>query len=288
MHGRWADGRTYEDRGRFNGGMNTTSPGLDGSRCGGHSCSRAASANGRSRSALPKTAPHARPPPCYGDYRAGPRRAPRRPLPPARAAQCTIILTRATALETIRDGITYPTTVKQAGRIVAFTVGLSASPAAGARASATSSSSTTSTAARPSSRSPCCAGGRQEAAPVEGRRREPAVPRPALSGRGGPVPADDHAPGPARRRDRAVHADLGAGALDRPLDKAVRLPPEPQVQLPASAGRLAGRRLTIGALARYSCDYPGTRVEYSATEVTSPATPRTTCTRGGSWHGRKR
>jgi hypothetical protein len=38
---------------------------------------------------------------------------------------CTIILTRSTALETLRDGSAYPGTVKQAGRIVAFTVGLS-------------------------------------------------------------------------------------------------------------------------------------------------------------------
>ena len=41
------------------------------------------------------------------------------------AAQCTIILTQVTALETLRDGAAYPTTVKQAGRITAFTVGLS-------------------------------------------------------------------------------------------------------------------------------------------------------------------
>jgi hypothetical protein len=40
-------------------------------------------------------------------------------------ANCTIILTRTTALETLRDGVAYPTTVKTAGRIVAFTVGLS-------------------------------------------------------------------------------------------------------------------------------------------------------------------
>jgi hypothetical protein len=40
-------------------------------------------------------------------------------------SNCTIILTRATALETLRDGTAYPHTVKQAGRIVAFTVGLS-------------------------------------------------------------------------------------------------------------------------------------------------------------------
>lgn len=40
-------------------------------------------------------------------------------------ANCTIILTRVTAVETLRDGLAYPTTVKQAGRVVAFTVGLS-------------------------------------------------------------------------------------------------------------------------------------------------------------------
>lgn len=41
------------------------------------------------------------------------------------SAQCTIILTRVTGLETIRDGVAYPTMAKQAGRITSFTVGLS-------------------------------------------------------------------------------------------------------------------------------------------------------------------
>jgi hypothetical protein len=45
--------------------------------------------------------------------------------PNVSSAQCTIVLTRVTALETIRDGVTYPTRVTKAGRIVAFTVGLS-------------------------------------------------------------------------------------------------------------------------------------------------------------------
>src|SRR5947209_4389067 len=40
-------------------------------------------------------------------------------------ANCTIILTRVTAMETLRDAVAYPTTVKHSGRIVAFTVGLS-------------------------------------------------------------------------------------------------------------------------------------------------------------------
>jgi hypothetical protein len=45
--------------------------------------------------------------------------------PNVSSAQCTIVLTRITALETLRDGVAYPTKVTKAGRIVAFTVGLS-------------------------------------------------------------------------------------------------------------------------------------------------------------------
>jgi hypothetical protein len=37
---------------------------------------------------------------------------------------CTIIMTRSTGLETIRDSIAYPTTIKQAGYLVAWSVGL--------------------------------------------------------------------------------------------------------------------------------------------------------------------
>src|ERR1700685_111537 len=44
--------------------------------------------------------------------------------PVCATSACQIVLTRATALETLRDGIAYPTTVKTAGEIVAFTVGL--------------------------------------------------------------------------------------------------------------------------------------------------------------------
>jgi hypothetical protein len=39
-------------------------------------------------------------------------------------SQCTIILTETTALETASDGVFYPTTVKTAGRIVGYTLGL--------------------------------------------------------------------------------------------------------------------------------------------------------------------
>ncbi len=43
-------------------------------------------------------------------------------VPPS---QCFIILTRTTAIQTVTDGVSYPTTAKRDGWIVAFTVGLS-------------------------------------------------------------------------------------------------------------------------------------------------------------------
>src|SRR5258708_37374737 len=45
--------------------------------------------------------------------------------PNVSSANCTIVLTRVTALETLRDGISYPTKVTKAGRITRLTVWLS-------------------------------------------------------------------------------------------------------------------------------------------------------------------
>ena len=39
---------------------------------------------------------------------------------------CTIVLTQVTAMATVRDGVTYPSTVKKAGVLVAFSIGVSA------------------------------------------------------------------------------------------------------------------------------------------------------------------
>jgi hypothetical protein len=45
--------------------------------------------------------------------------------PGLKPVDCKLVLTRDTALATIRDGVSYPTRVNKAGRIVAFSVGLS-------------------------------------------------------------------------------------------------------------------------------------------------------------------
>lgn len=45
--------------------------------------------------------------------------------PPGPAANCKIVLDELTAIETVRDGTKYPTTVKKSGWLVAWTIGLS-------------------------------------------------------------------------------------------------------------------------------------------------------------------
>jgi hypothetical protein len=63
-----------------------------------------------------------------GTFELGATRTPLvAPVCPANvsSSNCTIILTRVTALETTRDGVSYPTRVKKAGTITDFTVGLS-------------------------------------------------------------------------------------------------------------------------------------------------------------------
>ncbi|HZU60929.1 MAG TPA: hypothetical protein VE983_08180 [Solirubrobacteraceae bacterium] len=59
-----------------------------------------------------------------GDQTATPLVAPTCPAG-VNPSQCTIVLTRVTALATFTDGTYLPTMVTKAGRIVAFTVGLS-------------------------------------------------------------------------------------------------------------------------------------------------------------------
>jgi len=185
-------------------------------------------------------------------------------------ANCTIILTQSTALETVRDGIASPTVVKQAGQIVAFTVGLSA----------LSSNRTT-------SRTDIhyldqTYGGTTRAAVTVLRRT-----------------------GAASLRRWTVIAESPMIHLQPYLGQVVQIPLAttlpvlpgdtialttstwvPVLSIDVSRTRFAYRQsrssncnnpattsqaqLRPGVSTQYVCNYPGTRVEYSATEVTSP------------------
>jgi hypothetical protein len=185
-------------------------------------------------------------------------------------ANCTIILTRATALESIRDGIAYPTTVKKAGRIVAFTVGLSRL------------SSNATTARNDISFLDHTYGGTTQVAltvlqPVGNksqRRWRVAATSPVfhLQPYLGQVPQI-----PLQTTLPVVRGEVIA--LTTPTWAPVLVIGQSSSRFAYRQSRSANcnnpptnsqAQLNIRQSAFYKCDYPGTRVEYSATEVTNP------------------
>jgi hypothetical protein len=191
-------------------------------------------------------------------------------------ANCTIVLTGVTALATVRDGHAYPTTVTQPGYIVAFTLGLSglSTDRAAARNDIHLLNSNY--------------GG--------ATRARITVLKPV---------------GKARLRTWAVTAQSPIFRLQPYLGQVVQFPlpvalpvtrgetvaltvptwaPVLSISLPTKKfayrqSRLASTICTspsitdqtqsrIGKTAIYGCNYPGTRVEYSATEVTTPPIPK--------------
>jgi hypothetical protein len=189
-------------------------------------------------------------------------------------AQCTIILTRATALETIRDGVDYPTTVKKAGRIVGFSVGLSAL------------SSDRSTRLSDIKFLDHQYGGTTQLALT--------VLKPV---------------GKKKLREWKVVGESTIFHVQPYLGEVIQLPlttslpvtrgdtialttptwaPVLSIDLPASKFAYRQSRKTscsnpptnsaaqlrVGRTTKYICDYPGTRVEYTATEITTPPYPK--------------
>lgn len=189
--------------------------------------------------------------------------------PGVSAANCRIVLTQVTALETIRDGIGYPTTVKKPGSVVAFTIGLSRL------------SSDKTTAHNDVHFLDQTYGGTTRASIT--------VLRPS---------------GPKTARRWTVVGQSAVFHLQPYLGQVVQFPlptslpvqkgdvvgltiptwaPVLSIQQPAAKFAYRQSRSSncatpptsiqaqnVKQTATYNCNYPGTRVEYSATEVTSP------------------
>jgi len=191
--------------------------------------------------------------------------------PGVSSAQCTIILTRVTALETVRDGLAYPTKVKQAGRITDFTVGLS------------------------------------QLSSNKATQKSYIHYLDATYGGTTQVAITVLAPGGGKKsqfRWRVVaespvyHVEPYLGSVVQiPLDTSLEVMPgdviglttptwAPVLTIDINSKKFAYRQsrtsnctsppattqaqLTSNQTAGYTCDYPGTRVEYSATEVLYP------------------
>ncbi len=186
------------------------------------------------------------------------------------ASDCTIILTRATALETIRDNVAYPSTVKQAGRIVAFTVGLS------------SLSTNATTAQNDISYLDSHYGGDAQVEltvlKLVGKKNlrtwqvvesSPLVDVQTYLGQIAEFPLTTSLP-VTRGETIALTTPTWAPVLSIDLSTdhfAYRQSRSRNCNSPPSTTQA---QTQVGQSTRYVCDYPGTRVEYSATEITNP------------------
>jgi hypothetical protein len=189
--------------------------------------------------------------------------------PPAPAA-CNIVLTQVTALETIRDSRAYPTKVTKAGQIVAFTLGLSSLDPDRKKAKADL---------------------------VFLDHHHGGVPQAAVTVLRPVGKASDHKWQVTGESSPTVHLIPYLGQIVQfPLAKPLPVQPGDAVALTvptwapvltinqstnfayrqsrasncASVADTQESQLLIGATATYGCNYPGTRVEYSATEITNP------------------
>jgi hypothetical protein len=192
-------------------------------------------------------------------------------VPPA---QCTIILTRATALETLRDGTAYPTTVKRTGKLVAFTVGLS---------SLSGNPTTRLNDIRFLDRQ--YGGTTQIAITVLRRTGSKKLQQWKVTAES---PLFHVQPFLGQIVQFPLNAALPVQsgdvvALTTPTWAPVLSINQPASQFAYRQSRSSNcknppvtpvAQVRPGSTASYGCNYPGTRVEYTATEVTTPATPK--------------
>lgn len=185
------------------------------------------------------------------------------------SVDCKIVLTEVTALETIRDGTAYPTKVKKAGSIVAFTVGLSrlSTNAATAKADIHFLDQTY--------------GGTTRLAVTVLR------PMGKKNARQWAVVAQSPVFHVQPYLGQVVQLTLPAPLPVQPGDTVGLTTPTwaPVLSIQVPSAKFAYRQSrsrncanppgtsqaqAVKQVGTYKCDYPGTRVEYSATEITTP------------------
>jgi len=195
------------------------------------------------------------------------------------ASQCTIILTRATELETIRDNIAYPSAVKQAGRLAAFTVGLSALSTDPTTAKSDVTFLDKTYGGDPQVEITVLKRvGNKSAWTWQVVESSPLVDVSTYLGQVAQFPLTTTLP-VVRGETIALTTPTWAPVLSIDLSTSRFAYRQSRSRNCNNPPAISQAQVTIGTSARYSCDYPGTRVEYSATEVTNPVpTPTTTTT----------
>ncbi|HEX3805011.1 MAG TPA: hypothetical protein VHV75_19455 [Solirubrobacteraceae bacterium] len=188
---------------------------------------------------------------------------------------CRIVLTQVTAYETLRDGVTNPTTIKQSGEISSFTLGLTGTATitaadisyldktyGGPPEAQLTVLRPTGTAANPTFRVAA-------QSPVFKLRPE--------LGQVAEFPLVASLP-VVRGEILGLTVPTWAPVLSFELDTTKFSYAQSRTKQTTSSGSSCNAtaaanlaQITIGALSNYSCTYPGTRVEYSALEITTPA-----------------
>jgi hypothetical protein len=191
------------------------------------------------------------------------------------ATDCTIVLTQVTAFETLRDSVADPTEIKQSGVIDSFSVGLAGT--------------TTITSADIAYLNKTYGGAPEVQLAVlqpEGTAALPSYRVAAQSpvygiesqlGQVAEIPLVTPLP-VVRGEILALTVPTWAPVLSFDLSTTAFSYSQSRKQTVTSSGSScntsAGASLaqeTIGELSYYSCNYQGTRVEYSALEITTPA-----------------
>lgn len=198
----------------------------------------------------------------------------------AAASQCDIILTHTTAVQTVSDGVNNPVRVKQAGWIVAFNVGLSQLSTTakteigyihGLDQEHGGTPQLALTVLRPgpakNSYTVVSQSGTYHLIPFLGQvLMEPLALPPAFTTMTPLAVKPGDVIGLTTPTWAPVLAyNLSASKFGYRQSRRANCPNPP-------AGQTA--QLTVGATASYLCSYTGTRVEYSATEVTNTPYPR--------------
>ncbi len=184
-----------------------------------------------------------------------------------------IVLTHVTTLETLRDGVAYPSTAPHDGRIVAFTVGLSAldTNRRQRRKEIQSEDSSYGGTTRVQITVLRRVGPKRRHVFKTIAQSEVVHVQPYL---GLVVQIPLKATLPVKRRDViALTTPTWAPVLTISLNSKKFAYRQSRTK---NCGHPAGtpQAQSVGQKTAYGCDYPGTRVEYSATEVTSTAYPK--------------
>ncbi len=194
----------------------------------------------------------------------------------AQGKSCAIVLTQVTAYETLRDGVVNPDTVKQSGVISAFTLGLAGTnlitPAVLANLDKTyggppeaqlTALVATGTPTHPAYRVAA------ESAVVKLRSELGKVAEfPLLT----PLPV-------VRGEILALTVPTWAPVLSFELNTTKFAYVQSRAEIKTTSGASSCdttgganlAQIVVGELSSYGCSYPGTRIEYSALEITTPA-----------------